>query len=809
MTALLQDLRFAGRRLSRSFGFTAAGTITLSLAMAAIAAIFSIVNGVLLRPLPYVDSNRIVEMRHHAPGMGLPELGISPGLTKFYRESSKTLRPIAVFEEAERNVTGGKQPERVRTVIVTPEVFDVLGTRPALGRAFLATDADQGSPPVAILLNSIWESRFGGDPTVVGRNIEVDGIPTEIVGVMPADFRYPDSEGLLLLPLWVDPAGGFGDFGNGKTLARLADGADIHSARQELDALQRRIPERFGEISQAELQRAGWSVSLETMRHRMVSDVATTLWLLLATTGLVLLIAVANVANLFLVRAESRSREFAVRIAMGASRKQVARGFLAESLLLGVLAGVAAVPLAIGAVRLLVVGGAVDLPRLQEVSVDATVLVFAAVVSVLTGIATGALALPTVLRQHAATVLRSGGRGSTAGRRSQRTRRVLIAAQMSLAFVLLVAAGLMLQSVIQLHDVDPGFQPENVLATDVSLGATTDDQSAAVFYRQVLDELASVPGVVSVGATNGLPIKPAGLSGGSFEIASRPVQQGRVPPVAMWQYITDGYFATLSIPLLQGRPPDRTDVDEGRLVVWVNETFARRFLEGSALGERVRFGPDANWVEVVGVVGDVRAFGLSNDVRPAAFLPLSPKVGATPKTMQFVIRSSDAGGNLTAAFRAVVDRIDRDVPITTARYMEDILASSAARMSFTMLLFVLAAAVALILSIVGLYGVVSHVVSLRTAEIGVRVSLGAQPSAVRAMILREGLGIAIGGIVVGLIVAGMLMRLLSSILFGVSAHDPLTLASAAVLLTLVSVLATYFPARRATRMDPLKALTAE
>lgn len=807
MTMLLEDLRFAARRLFRSPGFTAAGVITLALAMAASVAIFTVVNAVLLRPLPYRDPDRIVEIRHYAPGMNLPELGVSPGLAEFYRERSTTLKPIAVAAEGQRTLTGSGKPQRVRVEVTSPEIFSVLGTPPRLGRAFSASDAERGAPPVAILLDATWQSRFGADASVIGRTVEIDGITTEIVGVMPPDFRFPGAEADLLLPLRMVATGGFGDFGNNRALARLAPGVNLKSAQRQLKALQRQIPERFSEISQKELEGAGWDVSLETVRHRMVSEVEATLWLLFATTGLVLLIAVANVANLFLVRAEARSREFAVRTALGASRSQISLGFLTESLLLGVIAGAAAVPLAIGAVRFLILRGPVDLPRFQEVSVDASVLAFAGVLSMLAGISTGALALPTLLRHHAATVLRSSGRGSTAGRTSQRTRRLLIVAQVCLAYVLLVAAGLMLRSVSRLNDVDPGFQPAGVMAFDVSLGPMDGGASAAIF-RRLLDELAGTPGVVSVGATSGLPLKPAAMGGGSLEIASHPLAPGAVPPTAMWQTVMDGYFSTLRVPLLAGRAPERADVEQARPVAWVNETFARRFLANRVVGERIRLNSDSIWVEVVGVVGDVRAFGLSEDVQPTAFLPLNPNLGSTSEVMQFVIRSNDRAGNLTAAVRAALDRIAPDVPITAARYMDDLVASSAAKTSFAMLLFLLAAAVAFILSIVGLYGVVSHIVSLRTPEIGVRLSLGAQSAAVRAMILREGFGIAVGGILLGLVVSGALMRLLSSILFGVSAHDPLTLAVAAALLTAVSVLAAYLPARRASRMDPLKAMSA-
>ncbi|MQA89387.1 MAG: FtsX-like permease family protein [Gemmatimonas sp.] len=809
MTTIANDFRFAFRRLAGDPGFSAAVLLTLALAIGANVALFTVVNGVLLRPLPYPEADRIVEIRHHAPGLDLPELRSSAGLVEFYRDRANSVTEVAAIQTGSRNLSGDDRPERVPTIEVTPDFFDVLAIQPVLGRQLVEADAQEGAPPVAILTYPTWQASFGGDPEIVGRMVEVSGTTTEIAGVMSRSFAYPDPETALLLPLSVDPSAEFGAFGL-TSLARLGPGADVEATRTELNALQQSLPERFPDLSADFFESAGWSVSVEALRDRMVGDVAPTLWVLLGTAGLVLLIAGANVANLFLVRAESRRREVAVRGALGASGARIARTFLAESLLLGLSAGVLGVLFADGVVELLRARGPVDLlPRLQEVSVDATVLVFAAAVSVLAGLALGLLPVPSIIRQPAAAVLH-GGRGSTAGPARHRARRLLIVIQIALALVLLVGAGLMLRSVLRLRSVDPGLRAEGVLSVGVGLGEAPERSAAVAFYHRLLEEVAGLPGVVDMGATTSLPVQPVGYNGGSFEIESRPLADDALPLVAMWHVVTDGYFETVGIPLLEGRTPVRADAEGGRPVAWVNETFAQRYLDGRALGERIRISPDAAWTEVVGVVGDVRNFGLDEAVQPFISLPMTatgPVSGL--EVMQFVVRTNGSPTNLVPVIQDAVRRVDATVPITAVRTMEEIIASSTARTALTMVLLTIAAGVALVLGVVGLYGVISYLVTLRRAEIGVRIALGARPESVRRMILRQGIGLTLTGVVVGLIAAVAVTRVLASLLFEVSARDPVTFAIVAGVLTLTSLVASYVPARRATRLDPMVALRTE
>jgi putative ABC transport system permease protein len=802
MMDFARELKLALRSLLRRPSFTIVATATLALGIGATVAIFTVVNSVVLRPLPYPDSERIVTIRHHAPGINLPELQSSTGLLHHYRASSTTLTRIAGYEMRQRNLTGSGQPERVRTVAVTPELFDTLAVRPAIGRAFEEADAREKSRPVGILSDGLWRSRFGADPAIVGRLVQADGEPMEIVGVMPRGFAFPDPNTGLMVPLWLDPARGFGTFGT-RTVARLAPGVPLETARQEIAALQRRIPERFPDLTQETLDRFRWSVTVDLLRDTVIRDIVKPLWILLASVGFVLLIAGANVVNLLLVRAESRKREVALRAALGGSRARIAAAFLSESTVLALAGGVFGSLIAAAGIQLLAAYGPAQLPRLHEISVDGVSLLFATLLSLLLAVAVGIAPLSGLARRSFAQVLRDGGRGVTTGDRHL-LRRLLIVGQVALALVLLVGSGLMLQSVSRLSRVDPGFRADGLLTAGVSIGSGSERARATAFYQRVLEEVASLPGVTSVGASNSLPIEGGGMNGSSFEIQSRRRAETDIPSVTMYQAVTAGYFETLGVPLIEGRFPTRED-DAPRPVVWVNQKFARDFLDGRAIGERIQL--EGNWLEIVGVVGDIRTFGLREDVRPVAYVPPTTPMRTVPlDVMQMVIRTTGSPATLAASLRPAVDRVDPSVPLMRIRTMEEIVESSFAQLSFTMTLMVIAAVLAVVLGLVGLYGVISYVVSQRTAEIGVRLALGARPGQVRTMVLRQGLGVALIGVGVGLVASIAATRVLGSLLFEVSGRDPVTFASVTALLIAVSALATYLPARRAANIDPLQAV---
>jgi predicted permease len=804
---VFQELRFAARALAKRRGYAAAAAFTLALGIGANVAIFSVVNAVLLRPLPYPESDRVVSIRHHAPGINLPELQSSPGLIDLYRASSRTLTHVAGYEGRQANLTGSGTPERIRTLAVTPEFFATLALRPALGRAFDESDAREHSPLVGILTHALWGSRFGADPSIVGRQVQVEGRSMEIVGVMPPYFSFPDPDARLLVPLWLDPARGFGTFGT-HTIARLAPNTPVETARQEAVTIQRQIPVRFPDLTQETLDRFRWSVTLEPLRDRIVSDVATPLWILLGSVGFVLLIAGANVANLFLVRAESRWREVALRAALGGSRRRIAATFLAESLLLAATGGLLGLALAAFGLEALVAFGPPQVPRLDEIRVDLATVVFTAILSLAAGVVVGAAPLSGLTRRSFWDVLRDGGRSMTAGRKQHRLRHLLIVGQVAMAFVLLVGSGLMVRSIGRLSSVDPGFRPGGLLTAGVSLGREPDRARTATSYRRILDEIASLPGVTAVGASNSLPIEAAGMNGSSFAIESRPRADNDLPPVTMYAVVSDGYFETIGVPIVAGRAPSSDDGVPGRAVAWVNRSFARQFLEDRALGERIRL--DGHWLEIVGVVGDVRTFGLAEEIRPMAYLPVGTPVRAvTLDVMLVVLRTDLPPSSLASGLRAAVDRIDPSVPVMRIRTMDEVISASMVRMAFTVTLLIISAAVALVLGLVGLYGVISYIVSQRTPEIGVRLALGAQPGHVRWMVLRQGLGVALVGVGVGLGVAALSTRVMGSLLFEVSAHDPVTFGAAALALAAVSALATYLPARRAAAIDPLEAIRTE
>jgi predicted permease len=801
----ISELRHASRMLARHPGYTTAAALTLALGIGATVAIFTVVNAVLLRPLPYPGSDRIVLITQHAPGLNMPDLASSPGLVGAYAQHARTLAAVGGYRSGSVNVTDGAAPERLRAVLMTPSLLTVLSVRPAIGRPFQDADALENAPDVAILTDTLWRTRFGGDPSVVGRTIRLDGRPAEVIGVMPPEFEFRDRQVRLLLPLRSKPDNQFGNFGL-TALARLAPTATVPSARREIEQLQSRISEWYPEITPELLKQFDWSVTVERWRDSVVSGISRALWVLLATVGFVLLIAVTNVANLFLVRAETRQREMALRAALGAGRARVTGVFLAESLVLAALGGAIGVMLAAWATRLLLTYGPPQIPRLHEVHFDARVGVFAAALTLLAGLALGLLAALHAVGRDIGALVRESGRGNTTGRSRHRMRRLLIVTQMATAVVLLVASGLLVRSASRLASVNPGFDADRVVTAGISLGAQPDRARAAVTYRAVLAEMARLPGVESVGATSALPIGPSGLSGGSFEIKSRPSPDSALPPFAMYTSVTPGYFETLRIPLVQGRPPDNADVEQHRAVVWVNRTLMANFLGDRAMGESIKFGDQ--WLEIVGVVGDVKTFDLREPARAMAYVPMgSPLVGTD--AMYAVLRTHEDVALPVSALRAAVDAVDRTVPLTTVRTMQEIVDDSLAQTSFTMVLLTIAALTALGLGVVGLYGVISYVVSQRAAEIGIRLALGARPADVYGLVLGQGLTVALVGIGIGLAGAAASARLIRSLLFEVSARDPVTYVAAALILTFVSIVATYVPARRAAGIDPSAALRTQ
>lgn len=799
-STIVHELRYAVRNLAKRPGYAAIAAITLALGIGSTVSIFTVLNAIVLRPLPYPDADRLVEVLHHAPGMRMPVVRSSPGLVARYREHARTLASIAGYNTRQLNLQRPAGSEQVRAIVATPDLFATLATPAALGRVFAADDVAAGSPSVTILTDDFWRQRFGADPAVIGQTVQLDGQPATVVGVMPRGFAFPDPATRLFVPMRSDPMGTFGTLGT-VSIARLAHGATIETARRELEQLQRRVPEWFPDLTREELSRLQWSVSVEPLRAQVVGSISSALWMLFAIVGFVLLIAAANVANLFLVRAESRQREIAVRSALGASRGRIAATFLAEGLVLAALGAVGGVGIAQAGTRLLVDYGPARLPRLHEVQLDTAAIAFAALMSVLAAALVAALPTLTVARRSVAVLLREAGRGNTSGA-GRRARHALIVTQVAIALVLLVGAGLMLRSVVRLSAVDPGFRVQGLLTAGMSAGAARTRASTNALYTQVVDKMAATPGARGAGAATSLPLGATGLTGAGVDMQSRPELHGRGPNT-MYSGITAEYLQTLGVPFLAGRVPARDDIEQNRPLAWVNKTFARQFLGDRALGERIRVA-DSGWLEVVGVVGDMKTGALRDDVQPMVYVPFTNSA-VKPTVMFAVVRTTGDPTSIASAVREAVNSVDASVPLAL-RTMDDIHSASLAQSRFTVVLLSLAAVIGLALGIVGLYGAISYTVAQRTAEIGVRVALGANPAAVCAMVLRQGISIILLGIAIGLAAAGSLARYIASMLFEVSAFDPLTYAAVTLLLVSVGVLATFVPARRAADTNPVDAL---
>lgn len=813
----MRELKRAARTLARRPGFAAVAALTLALGIGANIAIFSIVDAVLLQPLPYDESEQIVSFTHHAPGLDLPELNNSEGILALYADRADVFEATAAFRTSTFNLTGGDEAARVDVVTISPELFEVLRVQPMLGRPFNAADPLPEGPQVGILAHDSWRSRFGSDPAVLGRTIELDGNTIEIVGVMPESFRFPEPGVEVYTPMYVNPDGPFGSFGL-EAISRLSPGVTPEAAEARLNEVMTLIPERFPGMDEGFVESAGFNATVRTLRDRMVVDVESVLWIILGTVGFVLLIACANVANLFLVRAESRQKEMAVRAAMGAGRRSVAATFLAESLVLGIAGGVLGVLFAVGSVGPLL--ALADLPRADEVTIGISSLALAATLSVVAGLIFGSIPMLRYAGDRGSAVLRDGSRGSTAGPGRNRARNLLVASQLALGLVLLVGSGLMLRSFVELRAIDLGIEPEGVLTLGLNRNRGESAEVSARFFQDVSDRMAALPGVAAVGVTAALPLASGGANGGSFYIEGQPRAEDALPPVALYRAVGGDYFQALSITVLQGRTLERADWEEPRAVVWINESFAQTFFDGEALGERISWqstddgGDETAWVEIVGVVEDVREFGIrDDDLRPQAYFPMAESESANLEiqTMFLAIQVEDGLNptTLTTVAERSVREFAPEVPITATRTMNDIVDEAMEATSATMIVLAAATIMALFLGAIGLAGVISYVVGQRTREIGVRVALGAAASDVSGMILKQSLVVTIAGTVLGLLGAFGLTRLMEALLFEVSTTDPVTFVVAPVVLVAVSLLATWLPVRRAARVDPMVALRAE
>ena len=797
MQTLWQDLRYCVRSLAKSPGFAVLAILALGLGIGANTAIFSVVNGVLLRPLAYGDPGRLVVILHEG------QSPVSPDDYLDWRRQSRSFQQMGAAQVWSAALTGRDNAEELPGMQVSPNMFSILGVPPLRGRTFEAGDDQPARGHVAVLSYQLWQRRFGADPKIVGREIKLNGESYTVNGVMPESFHFAPFWATnvdVWVPLLLDKR--LNDRG-GRSLrifARLRDGVPLQQAQADIDVICRRLAQQYPKTN------AGMTAEVVPLQEKVVANIRPTLLVLLGTVGFVLLIACSNVANLMLVRANGKKKETAVRLALGSSRWRVIRQSLVESLLLSVAgAAVATVIASWGIAGLLASLPAESLPRLDEVGIDKIVLAFTALIALLTGVVCGLAPALRAFRTDLQESLKSGGRGSTAGRSEHRTRALLVISEVALALVLLVGAGLMLRSFQQLQAVDPGFDPHHLLTLEVAAGgkAYRTGPSRIRFFEQLRPRLEALPGVESVSLINHLPISGDIWTLGII-IYGRPDPPPGQQPTAAYRVVQPGYFATMKIPMLQGRDFDNHDIRDTTPVAIVNEVLAKRHWPGeNAIGQRLRLG--ANWMTIVGIIKNVKQTDWTENPDDEIYLPHAQS-DAGFSFMTVVMRAHGDPLALRKPVEEQVRSLDKDVPIAHVQSMEQVIADKLWRGRLAMTLLGLFAAVAVSLAALGIYGAITYSVSQRTGEIGIRMALGARSGDVLRMILLQGLTVVGIGITVGLFGAWMLTRTLGSLLFGVTARDPVTFITVPIILIALSVVACCLPALRASKVDPVTAL---
>jgi putative ABC transport system permease protein len=807
MRDVVQDLRYALRALRRAPGFAAVAVLTIALGIGATTAIFSVVNALILRPLPYRDADRIVMVWMDNTRMGIDkDIHSYPDFVD-YRADSTALSGLAGFRYVAFNLTGSDAPQRVRGVATMASLFSVLGVPPALGRVYREEEEQDGRDGVVIVSHGFWTRALGADSAALGTTLQMNGRPHTVIGVMPADFTFPDRDTDLWVPLVVPPQlqSARGTFWL-RAIGRLAPGVSREQAQAALATVASRLARDYPQLD-------GYGVNVTSLPDEIVGGtVRTALWVMFGAVAAVLLIACANVANLLLSRAATREREIGVRVALGASRSRLVHQLLTESVLLAIVGGGAGIALAWAGLRALRRLAPADLPRIEQIAIDPTVLAFTLVLSVVTGVLFGLVPALQGARASLSDVLREGGgRGGTTGRQGLRLRRSLIGAQVALVVVLLTGAGLMIRSVIEMQRVDLGFRPDHLLTMRLQLPASRYDSAAKIsaFYDELLERTRALPLVQGAAAITDIFLSETPNSTG-FAIEGVPLPPAAERVEVPVDVVTPDYFQVMGIPLLQGRTFGPQDDSNAPQVVMINSAMARRYWpDGDAIGKRFSYGgdgDDAQWMTIVGVVGDMRRTGFDRAVRYETFLPFSQNQA---RSLTLVVRTTGTPSAISGSVREVVQSIDRDQPVFAVETMDRTLAGMVAERRFSMVLLGTFAALALVLAVVGIYGVTAYLVAQRAREIGVRIALGAEPRSVVRMVVRQGMTVAAIGLAAGVVGALVLTRLMTGLLYGVSATDATTFVAVTGVLLLVTVVANYLPARRAARADPVVALRAE
>jgi putative ABC transport system permease protein len=804
MESLWQDLRFGARMLLKKPGFTLIALVTLALGIGANAAIFSVVNTVLLRPLPYKEPERLVLLRETKLPQ-FPEFAVAPANFLDWQKQNTTFERLVAMRPVTFNLTGTGDPEQLRGMGVTAGMVEMLGIQPLLGRGFLSEEHQPGKSNAVLLSHGLWRQRFGGDPHIINQTISLDGQSFTVIGVMPATFQFGYRETEFWTPIAFTPqqAQNRGGHNLSRVVGQLKPGVTFEQARAEMVTIAERLAAQYPETN------ASWNVMLMPLLDFTVRRIKPALLVLLGAVAFVLLIACANVANLLLARAAGRHRELAIRTALGAGRGRVIRQLLTESMLLSLVGGTVGLLLAGWGVRLLLALAPPDLPRLSDVSLDGRVLAFTALVTLLTGVIFGLIPAWQATKLNLNETLKDAGRGSTESGR-QFVRSGLVVLEVASALVLLVGAGLMIKSFWRLQQVDPGFQPGNALTATVSLPKRKypEEHQQVAFFQQLLEKVGALPGVLEVGATSMVPLGDNDFVL-SFDVDGRPPLPTNAQLSTNFFAVSAGYFQAMGIPLVRGRLFTERDSQASPHVALINETMARKiFPNEDPLGKRINFngGDKPDWYEIVGIVGDVKHYGLAQETTLQTYEPYTQQ---TFSNMTLVVRTAGEPLALSGALRQAVLSLDREQPISSIRTLEQLVSTSIEQQQFSMLLLGVFAAVALVLAAVGIYGVLSYAVTQRTHEIGIRMALGAGQRHVLRLVVGHGMRLTLLGVGTGLLAAFGLTRLMASLLFGVSATDPLTFAAIVLLLLCVALFACWLPARRAVQVDPLVALRAE
>ena len=821
-----QSLRFAWRSLRRTPAFTVSAILTLVIGIGASEAIFAVIDGVLLRPLPYGEPSRLVGAWHALPGVNIEKGNQTSGTYFTYKRFARSIENMGLSQEAAVNLAapgGDGEPERVASAFITATLIPTLQVTPLKGRNFSDVEDAPNGPRVVIISEQLWRSRFGSDADIIGRLIEVNGLSREIVGVMPASFRYPVSETRLWFPLQLDPNASFAGGFNYNGVARLASGVTLEGARRDFATVLPRMVEVFpqmapGVSTQMLIDQAKPRPVLVSLRDDQTSSIAKTLWMVAAAAGLVLLVACANVANLILVRADSRHRELAVREALGAGRRRVLTHFLSESVLLAAVSGAIGLGVAWLAIRALVIAGPADIPRLSELSVDVRTFAFAAVITALVAFITSVIPALRVGRMPLSSALREGGRSGTVGRNQQRLRGAMVSVQIALALVVLAGSGLLLRTFQRLTAVKPGFDSQNVATFWVSLPRAryANDSAIVQFWSNVMQRTEALPGVRSVSVVSRLPLLPNGMNQNPFYAEGDAESATKIPPLQLYSNADGRYFETMGIPVLAGRTFNALGVQQPFEAI-ISQKTAERFWKDptgqAAIGKRFRSLPGGPFHTVVGVVGTLRDTALAGDPTAAVYFPLTAIRDSlylqSQRTMALVVKTAIDPSAVRTPVQNVIRDIDATLPTFDVRTMPAAVRDSMAQLSFMILMLGAAAVVTLLLGAIGLYGVMAYVISLRTRELGVRVALGASPRSVAAMMTGQGLTLTMAGVAAGLVLFAVVARFLRTFLYGVAPGDPVTLAIASGLLIAIAALASWIPARRASRVDPAEVLRAE